>query len=49
MPVRFQLHDPAGKDDAVAIMIYHAELQQKKEYPNGATTAEALKYIKKVQ
>jgi hypothetical protein len=29
-------------------MKYHAELQHKKEYPKGATTAEAMKYIKKV-
>ena len=39
---------PSGEDDAVAVMKYHAELQHKKDYPNGATTAEAKKYIKKV-
>ena len=47
-PCGFNFTTPAGKNDAVAVMQYHAELQHKKEYPNGATKAEALKYIKEV-
>ena len=47
-PCGFSFNTPAGEDDAVAVMQYHAELQHKKEYPNGATKAEALKYIKDV-
>ena len=48
-PCGFSFVTPAGKDDAVAVMKYHAKLQHKKEYPHGATTAEAMKYIKKVE
>lgn len=48
-PCGFSFTTPAGEDDAVAVMKYHAKLQHKKEHPNGATTAEAMKYIKKVK
>ena len=47
-PCGFSFNTPAGEDDAVAVMQYHAELQHKKDYPNGATKEEALKYIKEV-
>ena len=47
-PCGFSFITPAGEDDAVAVMKYHADLQHKKEYPKGATTDEAKKYIKKV-
>jgi len=47
-PCGFSLTTPAGKNDVVAVMKYHAELKHKKEYPKGTTTAEAMKYIKKV-
>ena len=46
-PCGFSFTTPAGEDEAVAVMQYHAELH-KKEYPNGATKDEALKYIKEV-
>ena len=48
-PCGFSFTTPAGEDDAVAVMQYHAKLQHKKDYPNGATKAEAMKYIKKVK
>jgi hypothetical protein len=48
-PCGFSFVTPHGEDDAVAMMQYHAELKHKKEYPNGATKAEALNYIKEVK
>jgi len=48
-PCGFSFTTPAGEEDAVAMMQYHAELQHKNKYPNGATKAEALEYIKEVQ
>ena len=47
-PCGFRFTTPAREDDAVAVMRYHVKLQHKKDYPNGATTDEAKKYIKKV-
>jgi len=48
-PCGFSFTTPAGEEDTVAVMKYHAKLQHKKDYPNGATTAEPMKYIKKVK
>jgi len=48
-PCGFSFTTPHGEDDAVKVMQYHAELVHKKEYPNGATKEEAMKYIKEVE
>ena len=48
-PCGFSFVTPHGEDDAVAVMQYHAKLLHKKEYPNGATKEQALKYIKEVK
>jgi len=48
-PCGFSVITPHGQDDAVAVMQYHVQLVHKKEYPKGATKAEALKLIKEVK
>ena len=48
-PCGFSFITPHGEDDAVAVMQYHAKLLHKKEYPNGATKEQAMKYIKEVK
>ena len=48
-PCGFSFVTPHGEDDAVAVMQYHVQLIHKKEYPKGATKAEALEHIKEVK
>lgn len=48
-PCGFSVITPHGQEDAVAVMQYHVQLVHTKEYPKGATKAEALKLIKEVK
>lgn len=48
-PCGFSFVTPHGEDDPVAVLQLHVQRIHRKEYPRGASKAEALKQIKEVK
>ena len=48
-PCGFSFITPHGQDDAVTVMQFHVQQIHKKDYPKGATAAQAMEHIKEAK